>query len=298
MAALSGCLALAAVRPVLRPDPPKTCGSCDAWNTPQEPFRVFGNTYYVGVKGISAVLLASDGGLILFDGGLPQSAPLIEASIRGLGFRAEDIRLIGTSHAHFDHVGGIAALQRLSGATVVGSASTAAALKRGGPPVDDPQYALGPDVGSFPRVKDVRVVADGETLRAAGLAITAHLTPGHTPGSTSWSWRSCEGARCLDIVYADSLNPVSAPGFRFTGGSVHESIEPIFRRSIAAIAGLPCDVLLTPHPEFTGVERPKPEKASTSAFVDPHACLDYAAEAKGRLDRRVAEEQSTLPPRP
>ena len=119
---LSG-IAAAQDRPALRPDPPKKCDSCEAWNGPREPFRVFGNTYFVGPAGLGAVLIASDEGHILLDGGLTQSAPVIDASIRKLGFRTEAVRLIVSSHAHYDHAGGIAALQRLSGATVAASPS-------------------------------------------------------------------------------------------------------------------------------------------------------------------------------
>ncbi len=278
----------------LQPDAPKECESCSAWNAPHEPFRVFGNTYYVGVAGLSAVLVTSDHGLILLDGGLPQSAAPIDANIRKLGFRTEDVRLIVNSHAHYDHAGGIAALQRLSGATVAASASGAAAIEGGGPPRDDPQYAFGRAANAFPAVKKVRVVTDGETLKVGDLAITAHLTPGHTPGSTTWTWRSCEGTRCLDVVYADSLTAVSAPGFHFTGDSTHPSIEATFRRSIAVIAELPCDVLLTTHPGAAGMEdklKRRAQGAGSNPFVDSEACRTYAENAAGGLDRRVAEER-------
>src|SRR6478735_3186502 len=127
------CVTTAAGRTPLRADRPKACESCAVWNGVQEPFRVFGNTYYVGVAGLSAVLIASDKGLILLDGGLPQSAPLIDASIRKLGFRTEDLRLIVNSHAHYDHAGGIAALQRFTGATVAASAAGARAIETGEP---------------------------------------------------------------------------------------------------------------------------------------------------------------------
>jgi metallo-beta-lactamase class B len=279
----------------LQPDAPKKCESCAPWNAPLEPFRVFGNTYYVGVAGLSAVLVTSDHGLILLDGGLPQSAALIDANIRKLGFRTEDVRLIVNSHAHYDHAGGIAALQRLSGATVAASASGAKAIEGGGPPRDDPQYAFGRAANAFPAVKKVRVVTDGETLRVGDLAVTAHLTPGHTPGSTTWTWRSCEGTRCLDVVYADSLTAVSAPGFRFTGDSTHPSIEATFRRSIAVVAELPCDVLLSTHPGAAGMEdklKRREEQAGGNPFVDPEACRAYADNAARGLDRRVAEERS------
>ncbi|HLK88555.1 MAG TPA: subclass B3 metallo-beta-lactamase [Polyangia bacterium] len=293
-------LAALAAPPAFQADAPKACDNCAAWNAPQEPFRVFGNTYYVGPAGLGAVLVASERGLILLDGGLPQSAPLIDVNIRKLGFRTEDLRLIVNSHAHFDHAGGIAALARASGATVAASAWGARAIEAGAPPADDPQHAFGPAATSFPAVKHVQVVADGETLRVGPLAITAHLTPGHTPGSTTWTWRSCEGARCLQIVYADSLNAVSAPGFRFSGDGTHPGVEAAFRASIATVAGLPCDILLAVHPSFAGMDdklRRRRERAGgpgvdpgADPFVDPGACRAYARDAEARLDQRIAEE--------
>jgi metallo-beta-lactamase class B len=277
----------------LKADRPKECESCAAWNAAQEPFRIFGNTYYVGVAGLSSVLVASDKGLILLDGGLPQSAPLIDAHIRKLGFKTEDVRLIVNSHAHFDHAGGIAALQRVSGAIVAASASGARAIESGEPPADDPQYAFGVEANRFAAVKRVKVVADGDTLRVGSLAVTAHLTAGHTPGSTTWTWRSCEGPRCLEIVYADSLNPVSAPGFRFTGDASHPSIADAFRRSISAVGSLPCDIILAVHPSFAGMEdklKRRREQPGSEPFVDSKGCRTYAADAAKRLDERLAQE--------
>jgi metallo-beta-lactamase class B len=292
-------LAAAPDAPVVKPDTAHACDSCDEWNAPHEPFRVFGNTYYVGVAGLSAMLLTSDAGHVLLDGGLPQSAPLIDANIRKLGFRTQDVRLIVNSHAHYDHAGGIAALQRASGAQVAASPAGAAALEQGLPTASDPQIGFGADANRFPAVSRVRVVADREVLRAGSLAITAHLTPGHTPGSTTWSWRSCEGERCLDVVYADSLNPVSAPDFRFTGDAPHPSLEPEFRRSIATVASLPCDIVVSVHPGFTRLDEKLRERAARPAsdpFIDPQGCRAYAKDALERLERRVAEERK--PPQP
>ena len=279
--------------PTLQPDAPVACADCQEWNAPRAPFRVFGNTYYVGVAGLSAILVTSDGGHILLDGALPQSAPLIDENIRTLGFRTADVRLIVNSHAHFDHAGGIAALQRVSGATVAASASGAQALEHGEAVPDDPQYAFR-KTSSFPRVAAVRVVADGETLRAGPLAVQAHLTPGHTPGSTTWTWRSCEGSRCLDLVYADSLNPVSAPGFRFTGDATHPSLVESFRRSIGAVERLPCDILLSVHPGLSDLEgklQRREAKPAGDPFIDSQACRAYAADASRRLDDRIAAER-------
>jgi metallo-beta-lactamase class B len=280
----------ACAAPPLIPDAPKPCEACEAWNRRLPPFRVFGNTYYVGVAGLSALLIASDAGHILLDGDLPQSAPLIAENIRALGFRLEDVRLIVNSHAHFDHAGGIAALQRASGAVVAASPAGARALESGEPVPEDPQYGFGRESNGFPPVPAVRTVADGETLRIGELAITAHFTPGHTPGSTTWTWRACEAARCLDVVYADSLNAVSAPGFRYTQSP---GLVDGFRRSIAAVAQLPCDILLSVHPGFSDLEEKLRRRAagtSGNPFVDRRACRAYAAVAARTLDRRIATE--------
>lgn len=275
----------------LRPDPPKICDSCSGWNQPLEPFQVFGNTYYVGTKGLSSVLITSDAGHILLDGALPQSAARIDDSIRALGFRLADVRLIVTSHAHFDHAGGVAALQRASGAAVAASTPGARVLARGMPGEDDPQYALGPTLMSFPPVSDVRSVPDGETLRVGDLAITAHFTPGHTPGGTTWSWQSCEGSRCLDVVYADSLTPVSADGFRYTDDRGRPSLVERFRQSIATVERLPCNILLAPHPGFVDLEaKLARRRPGVNAFIDPQACRAYARDATARLEKRIADE--------
>ena len=287
-------LTAAAPQRALVPDPPKACDSCAEWNKDREPFRVFGNTYFVGVDGLGAVLITSDAGLILLDGGLTESAPLIDAHIRKLGFRPENIRLIVNSHAHYDHAGGIHALQVLSGAQVAASPDGARALEQGSPVAADPQFAFGAEANGFPAVPHVRVVRDGETLTVGTLGVTAHFVPGHTPGSTTWTWKSCEGARCLNMVYADSLTAVSAPGFRFSGDASHPSLEAGFRASIATVAALPCDVLLATHPGFLAMDEKlaaRVKSPGTNPFVDPGACRAYAERAARGLDERLAEER-------
>ena len=259
-----------------------------------EPFRIYGNTWYVGVRGIATVLVDTGQGLVLLDGGLPQSAPLIEANVRKLGFKPADIKLILNSHGHFDHAGGIAALQRDSGAQVVASPSGAEALRLGHAVPDDPQTAFGN--GDFPALPvSARVLADGDTLRLGDTALTAHFTPGHTPGSTSWTWQSCDKRRCLTVAYVDSLNAISAPGFRFTGGKGQADRTPAFRASIDKVAALPCDVIVTVHPEFGHLWEKlaaRDKGIQPDPFVDAGACRAYAAEARKLLDQRVAEEQS------
>lgn len=277
-------------------DPPTVCDSCDEWNQPQAPFKLHGNSYYVGVRGLSAVVIQTSAGLVLMDGGLPQSAPLIEASIESLGLRVKDIKLIVNSHAHYDHAGGIARLQRASGATVVASARGAEALMSGMPTPDDPQYGPDGKDGAFPRVPKVRIVKDREELRLGDTTVTAHLTPGHTPGSTAWSWKSCEGARCIDIVYADSLTAVASEGFRFLGDASHRDVSETFKRSIDTVKSLPCDLMLSTHPGASGLfERLKRRTGGTSSpdpLIDSDGCRTYAANASRNLEARLKAERA------
>jgi metallo-beta-lactamase class B len=246
------------------------------WNEPAEPRRVYGNTYYVGTAPLASILITSDQGHVLIDGAMEESVPLIAANIRKLGFRPEDVKLILNSHAHFDHAGGIAELQKLSGAKVAASPWSARMLEAGSSPLGDPQFGSLPEMA---KVKGVQTIRDGETLRVGPLALTAHFTPGHTPGGTSWTWSSCEAQACKNLVYADSLSPVSAPGFRFTESRDYPDALADFEASYAALRGVPCDILLTPHPEFS------------REYTGPGACGAYANGMRERLQKRIAEEK-------
>lgn len=284
----------------ISPDAPIVCDMCAEWNTPQKPFRIYGNTYYVGTAGLSAVLVSSSAGLVLLDGALSQSVPLIEANIRALGFRVEDVRWVLNSHAHYDHAGGIAALARNSKARVAASVEGARALRAGDVAKEDPQAGFGA-VMRFAPVPQAEGLKSGEQITVGDLNITALSTPGHTPGGTSWTWKSCEGEKCVQVVYADSLNPVSAPGFRFSASTAAPTASPSavdqLRKSIQLVSSLPCDVIIAVHPSFTQTfeKLEKQEKAAgsgakSSAFIDPSGCREYAADAARRLETRLAEE--------
>jgi metallo-beta-lactamase class B len=276
---------------------PIACGNCAAWNRPQAPFNVVGNTWYVGTAGLSSVLITGPQGHILIDGALPQSAPLIARNIAALGFRIEDVRLIVNSHPHFDHAGGIAWLQRRSGAQVAAGQAAVPVLTSGETLHGDPQYKSLEGM-AMPKIAQVRGVRDGETLTVGPLRITAHLTPGHTPGGATWSWRACERneAGCRDVVYADSLNAVSDDDFHFTDAA-HASLVKDFRASIAKVAGLPCDVLISAHPDQSDVldkaaARTRERNPGHNPFIAPGACRAYADAATRRLDARVAAERA------
>ena len=278
------------------------CEMCAVWNAPQAPFRIFGNVHYVGPRGLSVILITSADGHVLIDGALPESVPAIASSIRTLGFRVEDVRLIVNSHVHFDHAGGIGELQRLSGARVAGLAPAAKVLESGRSGRDDPQYGL---VEPIKPSRNVQVVAPGDTLRVGPIVLTAHATGGHTPGGTSWTWRSCEetaaraippGAaepRCLDFVYADSLTAVSADDFLFTRSKEYPNALKDFESGFATLSQVSCDVLLTPHPEASDLwgRIGRRDAGTGDALVDRGACRRYTEGARKRLQTRIEREQ-------
>ncbi|MDH7640708.1 subclass B3 metallo-beta-lactamase [Sphingomonas oryzagri] len=264
------------------------------WLMPQPPTRIYGNTYLVGFGGLNVGLIKTRAGLILIDGAVPQAVHDIEANIRTLGFRLKDVKLILSTEPHFDHAGGLAALSRDTGATVLSSAPAAIVLRQGRSNADDPQMAW---LEPYPPVTRLRTVRDGEAIRLGGVTVTAHATPGHTPGSMSWGWRSCEGKTCRSVLFGSSLNPLTAGDYRFSDPA-HAVALANFRRTIATVRRLPCDILITAHPGQSGgdVKFAKLlQSRDPNPFVDPEACRTYADAAATALDKQIAKEKSGAP---
>ena len=264
---------------------PPTCKENAGWNDPAPPRHIHANIWFVGTCGISSILVTGDRGHVLLDGATEKAAPLIEANIRQLGFRLEDVRYIVNSHGHFDHAGGLAQLQRDSGATVVARGDDADAIERGHGTRSDPQFR---SADPFPPVAHVRRVVDGQVLAVGNLRLTAHATPGHTPGGTSWTWRSCEGTRCLDFAYVDSLTTLTDDEYRYGD---HADAVAAMRTTLRNVATLPCDVLITPHPGASDLWQrigPSPDKA----LVDRGACHRYADRGAAALDKQLAKERA------
>lgn len=258
-----------------------TCGDSTDWDQPAPPVRIHANTYLVGTCGISSILVTGSQGHVLIDGGTEQGAEHIAENIRSLGFRLKDIRFILTSHEHHDHVGGVARLQQLTGATVVSSAAAKAVLESGQPSRDDPQYG---EIKPFPPVRVERIVADRQALLLGDLYFTPLTTPGHTAGALSWRWEACAGAVCRTIVYADSLSPISSETYRF---SAHPAYLADYRASLAKVAASRCEILLTPHPSASNM---KERMTNEAPLFDQQGCKDYAARLGKMLDERLANE--------
>jgi metallo-beta-lactamase class B len=263
-----------------------------SWTQPQTPIRIFGNTYYVGTRGLSAILITSPTGAVLIDGVVRESASDIASNITSLGVRLADIKLIVNSHAHNDHAGGIAELQRRTGATVAALPWSAEVLRSGRKHKADPQFETSTPASE--RVARVKTIRDGEVLRAGGVTITAHKTGGHTPGSTTWTWRSCEENRCVDIVYADSLTPVSADGFRFSDNKTYPDVVDDFTKGFAFLRTASCDILLTPHPEASDLwgRIARRDGGERDALIDRTQCARYADRADAQLQKRLATERA------
>ncbi|MEH3159193.1 MAG: subclass B3 metallo-beta-lactamase [Sphingomonas taxi] len=234
-----------------------------AWNAPAAPFRIVGNVYYVGTAGLSAFLIADPAGLVLIDGGLPESAPLIAANVRRLGFRLRDIRYLLNNHSHADHAGGLAALQRLSGAKLAASAGDRRDLVAG-------RTVDRNDLPHFPPVRPALTVRDGETIRVGRTALTAHLTPGHTDGATSWTLRTRAGNRPVDVLFLSSLSVAGRP--LVTGKPLRDTAAVgQFRATFRRLATCRADVLLSYHTEQfdLAAKRARLNAGDAAAFIDP-----------------------------
>jgi metallo-beta-lactamase class B len=261
-----------------------------SWTAPQDPVHIYGNTWSVGPHGLGVFLITARTGDVLIDAGVPGTAALIEANIRRVGVNPRDIRWILNSHAHFDHAGGMAQLAHDTRAQVMGSVEDTPLLQRGGH--DDPEYG---NRFPFPPVHVARAVTEGETLHLGDLVLTAHSTPGHTRGNTTWTWRSCESKRCLHMVDVGSL---SAPGYKLIGNTAYPNIVEDFEHSFAVVAALPCDIALAPHPGVVHFwERvARREQGDVNALIDSTACRVSANDARAAFHQQLTEQRADAAP--
>jgi metallo-beta-lactamase class B len=260
----------------------KACVGRDGWSDPAPPARIYGNTYYVGTCGITVLLLAGRDGHVLIDGATEKAVPSILANIRTLGFNPKDVKLIIGSHEHVDHMGGFAALQAATGAMIKVSQAARAVLETGKVDTKDPQFGIIPDMSPV----KIAGLAHDEQHEGFTKGLKAIATPGHTDGGTSWTWRSCEKGKCRQFVYADSMTAVSRDDYRFTDHP--ERLKP-FYATFARVRGLPCEILLTPHP---GVSNMFDRLSGKAPLIDVAACAKLADAMEKRLADRLAKERA------
>ena len=242
------------------------------WEKPEPPFRLAGPIHYVGTAELAAFLIQTPQGHILIDGGTPGAAPLMEASIRQLGFKPEDIRILLSTQAHYDHVGSHAHFKKLSGARVEAMAGDATLLRDGGK--SDYLFGSNPRF-HFPRMAVDRVLKDGDIVTIGGVRLTARHTPGHTPGSTTYLMDVEEGGRQYRVVFAASTTV--NPGTRLTGDPSYPTILEDYRRTFSILESLKPDIFVSGHASFFDLARKRAAMqadAPARAFVDP---AGYAA---------------------
>ena len=280
-------LTLGTVEPVKHPgasaDIAAACGDRDGWSDPAPPAKIHGSSWYVGTCGITVVLVETKAGLVLIDTGPEDAAPHVLANIKALGFDPKAIKWLLMTHEHFDHVGGMAVIQKATGARLLVSPGAANAMRTGKADPNDPQASW---LAKYPMapVRVDRVLRSGGSLTLGGTRFTMHVNPAHSPGSASWTWQSCEGGKCLTIAYADSVNAISADDYHFTQ---HPERVEAARHGLRVIEALPCDLLLTPHPGGSSLlERLSGQEPLTA----PRACITYAAAGSDRLSKRLAKE--------
>lgn len=262
----------------------EACDPDDPWNKPGPPFRIYGNSYYVGTCGITAILITRSDGHILIDGGPRDGGPLIAANIETLGFSLVDVEFLSHTQEHFDHIGGLAHLQSVTGAEVVASRRAAPVLETGMISADDPQFGMH---DPFAPVQVSRVISDSESLSLGSIALTALETPGHAPGALSWSWEECENDQCLNIAYFDTMTAISQDDYRF---SDHPDYVDAFYTSLDKIRQMPCDIAITPHPAMSALFERVEEG---SGLIDHRECRLYIDDITQMLNDRLAREATS-----
>lgn len=260
-----------------------TSGNPVEWSTPVKPFRIAGDIYYVGTKGLAAYLLVSRQGAVLLDGTLATNAAMIEHNILAVGVSLKDVKLLIADHAHYDHVGALARIKVDTGAALVASAGDRWALEHGRPRGQN----IYPDTG-FPAVKVDSVVGDGETRRVGDIVLTAHLTPGHTPGCTSWSTSIRDGDRLLSVLF---LCSITVAGNVLVGNRAYPEIADDYRSTFDRLDAMRAEIVLTSHPDIADVlgRQARRDAGDANAFVDRGALRRIVAAARAEFNESLAK---------
>ena len=256
------------------------------WNEPVEPFRIAGAIYYVCAAEVSSYLIATPRGHIIIDSGFAETAPMVLRNVAKLGFDARDVKIILNTHAHYDHAGGLAALRSSTGATLMVSERDAPLLARGG--LADPQFG---DRFRFTPVAADRLLRDGDNVSLGGVTLTAHMTPGHTPGCTTWTTTVRDKLRRYDVVLVCSASVPSQ--YKLTNNPNYPDAIDDYRRTFATLKSLPCDIFLAPHGSFFKLLAKRERHVagvSPNPFVDPAGCASYVSRAEAAFEQAVKRE--------
>ncbi|MEO8115803.1 MAG: subclass B3 metallo-beta-lactamase [Phenylobacterium sp.] len=257
-------------------------------NDPLAPFEIGEGVYYVGASDIAAYLFKTRAGLILIDGGYDTTAPQILAKIKTLGFDPRQVKIILNTHGHLDHAGGIAQIKRETGATFYASALDGPLIARGG----KGDFGLG-DLAAYPPVTPDRVVADGQKISLGGVTLTAHLTPGHTRGCTTWTFGVTVAGKLRQALVLCS-NSVLPPYRLAAGQESYPGITADYEKSYAYWRSAPCEVFLASHGGFYNMQAKRKAllAGKADAFVDPQGCKAFFDKGYTGFRAELAKQQA------
>ncbi len=260
-----------------------------AWTRAFTPFRIAGNLYYVGSEDLASYLVATSDGLILINSSFEANVPLIRKSVESLGFRFTDIKILLISHAHNDHCDGSALVKKLTGAQYEVMDADVPVVESGGK--TDFQYGKQPDM-RFPATKVDRVLHDGDTVKLGSAVLTAHLTAGHTKGTTTWTLDEREGGRRLHVVIVGSPNV--NPGYKLVGNKAYPTIADDYKHGFEVLDDLPCDIFLGAHGGYFGLTAKfqRWQRGERDAFLDPSGCKAYIADRKQAFEAELKRQQA------
>jgi len=259
------------------------------WTQPFPPFRIAGNLYYVGSKGLASYLITTPQGHILINSDLEANVPLLQASITQLGFKFGDVKILLISHAHWDHDAGSARVKALTGASYMVMDGDVRVVESGGR--DDFQYGDDPAMRYAP-VRVDRVLHDGDEVRLGDVVLVAHLTPGHTKGCTTWTLTVRDGGRTLNAVIIGSPNVNN--GYILVGNKDYPSIADDYARSFKLLRTLPVDVFLGAHGDFYNLRTKymKLQQGGENPFIDPAAFSAYLDEKEKAFTAELARQKA------
>lgn len=263
------------------------------WTEPFPPFRIAGNLYYVGSKGLANYLIATPAGHILINSDLEANVPLIRASIEQLGFKFSDVKILLISHAHWDHDAGSAMIKRLTGAQYMVMDADVSVVESGG--TDDFQYGSTPSA-LYPATKVDRVLHDGDEVKLGGAVLVAHLTPGHTKGCTTWTMKATENGQTYNVAIVGSPN-VNA-GYKLVGNSRYPRIAQDYERMFQVLASIPVDVFLGAHGDYFGMQAKYARLTAGAAnpFVDPGGYAAFVADKERAFRSELAKQRAAAAP--
>jgi metallo-beta-lactamase class B len=259
------------------------------WTEPFSPYRIVGNIYYVGSRGLASYLITTPQGHILINSGLEESVPLIRKSIEKLGFQFRDVKILLISHAHWDHCAGSAVIQEITGAKYMVMDADVPVVESGGKA--DFQYGDS-RVSLYRPTKAHRVLHDGDEVRLGDTVLVAHLTAGHTKGCTTWTLTATESGKAYNVVIVGSPNV--NPGYKLVNNPLYPQIAQDYDRTFHVLRSLPCDVFLGAHGNYYGMEAKfaRLKEGGPNPFIDPEGYKSYVAEREHAFRLELEKQKS------